>query len=494
MVRSSPRLYGQGSDVCIMCTLIIIMMSGRHEWCLPRHVCGWWAQPTLRLGVLLKEGQDHSRARPDTVQPPPITSPAHRQFFVVKQPNATPMPPKLSPVVITLLTLTATLFLTHILPQLLSPPSASPIIPPQSTPDMSYTNELRVALHAVQRASLLTKSVFHSHSKGTLSKLDASPVTVGDFGAQALIISALQHAFPHDSIIAEEEAKDLRENESTRKLVWDLVQKTKLEDKDAEADIGGPVKGVDSMLDLIDLGAAKGGKEGRVWVIDPIDGTKGFLRGGQYAVCLGLLVAGDVKVGVLGCPNLPVSDSEPLAENIGADASDQEGKFGVLFSAVQGAGAESRPLQRGALADGKAIHMAKVDNIADATFCESVEAGHSSQSDSANIASLLGITKPSVRMDSQAKYGSIARGAGDLYLRLPVRADYVEKIWDHAAGDLIVREAGGEVTDVEGRRLDFSHGRTLQENKGVVAAPKGVHAQVIKAVQEVLGKKKKGAL
>ena len=84
---------------------------------------------------------------------------------------------------------------------------------------------------------------------------------------------------------------------------------------------------------------------------------------------------------------------------------------------------------------------------------------------------------------------SIARGAGDLYLRLPVRADYQEKIWDHAAGDLIVREAGGHVTDVEGRRLDFSLGRTLKENKGVIAAPKAVHERVLDAVRSVLDSK-----
>ena len=93
-------------------------------------------------------------------------------------------------------------------------------------------------------------------------------------------------------------------------------------------------------------------------------------------------------------------------------------------------------------------------------------------------------------MDSQAKYGSIARGAGDLYLRLPVRADYEEKIWDHAAGDVIVREAGGAVTDAEGRPLDFSRGRTLRGNKGVVAAPREVHAQVLEAVKEVLREKR----
>lgn len=351
-----------------------------------------------------------------------------------------------------------------------------------------YSKELHIALLAVQRATLLTKSVFHSHAKGTLDKADASPVTIGDFGAQALIISALQHNFPSDEIVAEEEAKDLRENSKVRQTVWDLVQKAKLDNAAAEKELGGEIQSAEAMLDIIDKGDSKGGSKGRIWAIDPIDGTKGFLRGGQYAVCLGLMVDGDVKVGVLGCPNLPMDDSEPLTEDIGADATDAEGK-GVLFSAVLGQGAASRPLGKAGLGKEHPIKMKPITKISDATFCESVEAGHSNQSDSVQIANKLGITKPSVRMDSQAKYGSIARGAGDLYLRLPVKKDYVEKIWDHAAGDLIVREAGGQVTDVEGNRLDFSHGRTLKANKGVIAAPKEVHEHVIGAVKEVLGSK-----
>lgn len=374
------------------------------------------------------------------------------------------------------------LFSAHVIP------TAIPRAAQHTMASSDYSKELHIALLAVQRASLLTKEVFHSHAKGTLDKADASPVTIGDFGAQALIISALQHNFPDDEIVAEEEAKDLRENSKVRQTVWDLVRNTTLSDAAGEKELGGSIASADSMLDIIDKGDSKGGNKGRIWAIDPIDGTKGFLRGGQYAVCLGLMVDGDVKVGVLGCPNLPVDDSEPLTENIGADASDAEGK-GVLFSAVLGQGANSRSLGSGALAKESKISMKPLSNISDATFCESVEAGHSSQGDAAAIAQKLGITKPSVRMDSQAKYGSIARGAGDLYLRLPVRKDYVEKIWDHAAGDLIVREAGGQVTDVEGKRLDFSIGRTLQKNKGVIAAPKDVHADVIKVVQEVLGGK-----
>jgi 3'(2'), 5'-bisphosphate nucleotidase len=330
-----------------------------------------------------------------------------------------------------------------------------------------YARELEIAQLAVQRAAILTKRVFHEKAKGTVSKDDASPVTIGDFGAQALIIAALRHNFPGDAIVAEEESAQLRADEPLRGLIWGLVE---------------------DMLEVIDLGRSEGGRKGRVWTLDPIDGTKGFLRGGQYALALALLEDGDVKVGVLGCPNLPVDDAAPLAADIGENQTDDEGR-GVIFSAVIGQGATSRPLSTGGLTEGKSIKMKEVTEMASASFCESVESGHSNQSEAAQIAQKLGITKPSVRMDSQAKYGSIARGAGDIYLRLPTSKTYQEKIWDHAGGDLIVREAGGQVTDTKGRRLDFGVGRTLASNSGVIAAPAAVHAQVLDVVQDVLGLK-----
>lgn len=352
-----------------------------------------------------------------------------------------------------------------------------------STPTMSYSKELHIAQLAVQRATLLTQRVFHEKAKGTLSKDDKSPVTIGDFGAQALIISAIQANFPKDEIVGEEEASSLRENTNLTSQIWDLVRSTKLEDPSAEKELGGLLSSSEQMLSTIDKGTSAGGPKGRIWALDPIDGTKGFLRGGQYAVCLALIEDGDVKVGVLGCPNLPTSNDAPLSADVGDGSS-----RGVLFAAVKGHGAESRSLGTGELQHSQPIHMREIADISQATFCESVEAAHSSHGDQAEITKRLGITKESVRMDSQAKYGSIARGAGDLYLRLPVRKDYEEKIWDHAAGDLIVREAGGEVTDAEGRQLDFSQGRTLRKNTGVVAAPINVHQQVLQVVKDVLGK------
>ncbi|KAK3064290.1 hypothetical protein LTS18_008532, partial [Coniosporium uncinatum] len=112
-----------------------------------------------------------------------------------------------------------------------------------------YEKELHIALLAVQRATLLTKSVFHTTAKGTLSKSDHSPVTIGDFGAQALIIAAIKHNFPSDEVVGEEDASDLRQNEDLREKVWGYVQQAKLADDKAENELGGPIEDVEKMMD-----------------------------------------------------------------------------------------------------------------------------------------------------------------------------------------------------------------------------------------------------
>ncbi|RPA96658.1 3(2),5-bisphosphate nucleotidase HAL2 [Choiromyces venosus 120613-1] len=337
---------------------------------------------------------------------------------------------------------------------------------------MSYANERRIAELAIQRACLLTERVYNSQVKGTITKGDKSPVTIADFGAQALIISSIAHAFPEDSVVGEEDSSGLRADQSKRDLVWGLVKDTLDATKELTAELG-KIKDDEEMLAVIDKGTHQGGSVGRIWALDPIDGTKGFLRGGQYAVCLGFMVDGKVQVGALVCPNLPVDPEKP------------EGEKGILLSAIRGEGATMRPLSAPS-AQGTPISMSSITDFSKARFCEGVEAGHSSHSEQASIAKSLGITAPSIQMDSQAKYASISRGVGEIYLRLPTSMTYEEKIWDHAAGSLIVEEAGGVVTDIYGKELDFTQGRTLKTNKGIVAALKALHPTVLKAVQEEL--------
>ncbi|GAA5959400.1 hypothetical protein JCM21900_006846 [Sporobolomyces salmonicolor] len=349
-----------------------------------------------------------------------------------------------------------------------------------------YAQEQQVAISAVLKASLVAQKVQDQLiGSGGVQKKDKSPVTVGDYTSQALISSLLFAHFPSDQIVGEEDSSELQtpENSITKANIVRLANEALsevlpvAEEEAAWAPVKaqGGEKSEEEWLEIIDRGNSTGGKEGRHWALDPIDGTKGFLRGGQYAVCLGLLKDGEVVLGVMGCPNLPVDPKQP------------EGEKGALFVAVKGQGAFQRSFTSPTLTP---IRMASLASLSAASFCESVEAGHSDHGTNARIAALLGITKDSVRMDSQAKYCSIARGDGDIYLRLPVSETYEEKIWDHSSGSLLVAEAGGIVSDMHGKPLDFSLGRTLKGNKGVVAAHRDWHAKVIEAVKQAVEESK----
>ena len=80
-------------------------------------------------------------------------------------------------------------------------------------------------------------------------------------------------------------------------------------------------------------------------------------------------------------------------------------------------------------------------------------------------------------MDSQAKYAVLAAGGGEVLLRLlsPSRPDYREKIWDQAAGSIVITEAGGRISDLDGQPLNFSLGRTLANNRGILATNGPLH-------------------
>lgn len=327
---------------------------------------------------------------------------------------------------------------------------------------MKYESELKVAVEAVRLASSLCQAVRAALiTEDTLAKHDASPVTVADFGAQAVISELLMKAFPGDPLVGEEDASHLRGDEpaALRSKVVQHVQAVM------------PEMAESGILSAIDRGTFAGGARGRHWTLDPIDGTKGFLRGEQYAVALALIEDGQVVLGVLGCPNLPLDGAQP------------NGAAGCLFMAHRGAGATAQALSGGGA---RPIRVMPSADPATTCFCESVESGHTSHSRAARVAELLGVRAAPLRMDSQAKYAAVARGDAAAYLRLPTKAGYEEKIWDHAAGCLVVTEAGGQVTDIHGKPLDFSIGRTLRANQGVVATNGRFHDRVIAAVGRVL--------
>jgi 3'(2'), 5'-bisphosphate nucleotidase len=326
---------------------------------------------------------------------------------------------------------------------------------------MSLARERQIAIDAVVAASRVCQEVQARLVAGaTLEKGDKSPVTVADFAAQAIVSHMLGEAFPAVPLVGEEDAEALREGKHAG--LKDRVV--------ASVQAVLPELSEDAVLAAIDRGTYDGGRQGRHWTLDPIDGTKGFLRLDQYAVALALIEDGEVILGVLGCPNLPVADG----------AADK----GCIFAAVKGEGAFQRTLDD---ATETRIRVADTPTPADARFCESVESAHTSQSDSAIVAQKLGITQPPYRIDSQCKYAAVARGDASIYLRLPTRPGYVEKIWDHAGGWAVITEAGGTVTDVRGEPLDFGHGRGLSANKGVIVTNGAFHDEVVAAVRAQLG-------
>jgi 3'-phosphoadenosine 5'-phosphosulfate (PAPS) 3'-phosphatase len=338
---------------------------------------------------------------------------------------------------------------------------------------------------------------------------------VGDFSAQAVINTILSQAFPEDPIVGEEDATDLRApNEASRALCARVVEladdilaqpprpashpsSSPPGDIDDEgegerAEWGlGRRWGADALLKAIDRGSHAGGlRSGReslfvlpttlfclycavvactgMWTLDPIDGTKGFLRGGQYAVCLALLIDARVELGVIGCPNLPwipsplpssyQNTSTSINENENTTSGNLGGKKGVLFVAVRGQGAHQLPLvvparppsttTSGSLSESSDItalqhgrfrlNMPRLA-LHELSFLESFERAHAALDTNARVAARLGVRAAPVRMDSQAKYAALVRGdgGGGVYLRLPVvgggrggeAGGYQEKIW-----------------------------------------------------------------
>jgi 3'(2'), 5'-bisphosphate nucleotidase len=320
---------------------------------------------------------------------------------------------------------------------------------------------LELAVEVVGQAALVARAVQQNLQRiAQLTKDDRSPVTVADFAVQAIVALSLQQ-HEHALIVGEESGDALREtaNQSLREAVVEAVRMV-LPDA-ADSDI----------LAAIDSGNHDGSAE-TYWTLDPVDGTKGFLRGQQYAVSLAWIDRGHVVLGVLGCPNLPINQSLPL---------DDADRHGSLYVASAGCGSWERRLDDPTASPTRLRRLLMADGDPLRT-CESVEAAHSSHDNASRVLSALGRPVEPVRLDSQCKYALVARSQADAYLRLPTGKNYVEKVWDHAAGMIVAAESGAMVSDILGRPLDVTHGRRLEANRGIVCAAPEVHGDLIAAI------------
>lgn len=243
-----------------------------------------------------------------------------------------------------------------------------------------------------------------AESKIGVDKFD-EPVTAADREASRLIVEGLQEHFPDDAILSEEEFDD-----SAHRLNKD-----------------------------------------RVWIIDPIDGTSGFIKkDGDFAVQIGLAVEGEPVAGIV---LLPFHE--------------------VTYFAAKGGGAfrmdatETSQLRTSDIDDYSQMQMA-------------VSRNHRSPKINTILAE-FGVKGEMQRGSVGLKIGLIAEQTCDIYIHLSPRT----KLWDTCAPQIILEEAGGRLTDLWGTTYRYDVG-DVQNWGGIVASNGTIHDETIERLQPLL--------
>ncbi|KAL1837691.1 hypothetical protein VTJ49DRAFT_3517 [Mycothermus thermophilus] len=371
--------------------------------------------------------------------------------------------------------------------------------------DSPYRRELQVAITAAQTAAHISRQVLSAFrrpggdgdgdgdgdaattSAGPLDlvKDDLSPVTVADFAIQAFLVRTLGGAFPSDGFVGEESSSELRTNPGLTSRVLAVLAQC------AGAGAGGetPFRDAQDIYDTIDRCVAPqkhSDTNNRTWVFDPIDGTKTFLRGEQYAINIALLEGGRQVLSVVACPLLSPDATAPVNDG----HVDPTGRGCILY-AVRGHGAFVRPLP-GSHDEVQARrlprHADSVLSPADlhAVTCwarldSGVDMVHKA------VAEQLKVPFPgSDLLGWVLRWVVLAMGAANMTVWVYKRRDRFAKIWDHAGAMLLFEEVGGKITDVHGKDIDLTAGRTLKTNFGFVAAPQSLHHLVLDALHNEL--------
>ena len=276
---------------------------------------------------------------------------------------------------------------------------------------MNLSKELETATALARKAGA---SIMGFYASGVVAEeklgVDnfAEPVTIADRTASQIIVNGLAHEFPEDGIISEEEP----DNPESRL------------------------------------------SKSRVWIIDPLDGTKGFInKDGDFAVQIGLTENGE---SVLGVVFLPVENA--------------------LYFAVKGNGAflteNDQPPRK--------LEVSVKTNFAEMILATSRN-HHSPKM--TQIVGDLGLKKEIQRGSVGLKVGLIATQLCDLYIHLSPRT----KFWDTCAPQIILEEAGGKMTDIFGAPLHYDI-KDLQNHNGILASNGATHDKTIQQLRPLLNK------
>jgi 3'(2'), 5'-bisphosphate nucleotidase len=275
------------------------------------------------------------------------------------------------------------------------------------TKRQTYDHEMSVALELAREAGAAILDLYEGplHIEQKAGADDREPVTQADKLANEIIVERLRGEFPEDGILAEESI--------------DTVHR----------------------LD-----------KSRVWMIDPLDGTNGFIEGnGDFAVQIGLTENGQCVLGVV---------YQPLT--------------GVLYRAVRDGGTwierpEYKP-EQAHVSDQKELSMMRL----------AASRSHRSQRMD-KVVEAFGLKEEVLRGSVGIKVGLLVEQQCDLYVHLSPRT----KQWDTCAPEIILREAGGYLTDLFGRTLSYNKA-DVQNRNGVVASNGTAHAIIIESLTPLL--------
>jgi 3'(2'), 5'-bisphosphate nucleotidase len=321
-----------------------------------------------------------------------------------------------------------------------------------------FSKETTVTVDLARKAAEAAERVRRSGIRSS-RKDDGTPVTQADIVSQAIILAGLRDHFPDDRIEAEETLSSDR-RDALRTSACDLLRELGLE------------RACGDLERLVNYRGNPAGR--RAWMIDPIDGTKGFERGLSYAIAIGLYFEGRPGFGCLAAPRFPGGD----------------GSGGRTVIAYAGRGEGAYWLEGGEVR-GRPVHVSDIGDLSRLRMVGS--RAHDLDDICGTLVSKAGI-RQLIRMDGQGKYLMLASGRADLYVR-SADPDYgIAFTWDHCAGQIILEEAGGRVTDWDGKPIDYAPppGRPITNLEGLVAGNGKCHEEILRILREIRESKAKG--
>ncbi|KAK0625850.1 hypothetical protein B0T14DRAFT_508673 [Immersiella caudata] len=386
-------------------------------------------------------------------------------------------------------------------------PTTKNLVKPVTDGESPWTKELQAAFEALRVAAEISRTVqkmTEFNGKDAIAKTqdsdslaikmlksDATPVTIADLAIQAMLLTVLNVTFPTYGLVAEESADQLRNDPELRAIVNSLIVDHARDNTYAWENgcfaFSTNDTHVIKILDLAGDPNGDGTTKPTFWVMDPIDGTASFVKGQQYAINLALISDGVEQLSAIACPLVDFNLAKtPLSKFTDATVPPASHPGTFLYAAL-GEGSYIMPLD----ASQSPIRLPNIPPNAVSrpylsTTATAVTSGK--QDLHQQIATSLGATHPYCDLLAWVlRWVSLALQHATYTVWIYKNPNRHAKIWDHAGAMLLFREVGGKITDVNGREMDLSTGRTMSGNRGFVAASEGEHAAVLAEVRRVMG-------